>query len=327
MFTKLLIPFSAVYGFFAVFNRYAYESGIRKRYRLEKPVISVGNLSAGGTGKTPVVVAISKFFQSTGKNPVVLSRGYRRKSIENTVCNAGMTVSECGDEPLLMARKGITVVVGKDRVKSARLATEKLNPDVFILDDGFQHHRIEKNFNVMVVDATKPFWEDRLLPAGRLREPVSFYRYADCFVITRLDRLENKDDFISRINSFEKPFFVAQEEFGRLYNQQGETINFSNLSGKEIIVMAGLGNNGQFFRKMTEFSQIYGFKIAQFLDFPDHYHYKDFTPDTNKIYITTEKDIVKLNTTNTYAVEYNLKIEDKFFEYMMEKIDGRKKPA
>lgn len=327
MFTKLLIPLSVVYGFFAVLNRYIYESGVRKRYRLGRPVISVGNLSTGGTGKTPLVIAISKYLQNIGKNPVVLSRGYRRKSKNNTVCNARMDVLECGDEPLLMAKKKIDVVVGTDRIKSARLAYEKLNPDVFILDDGFQHHRIEKDLNIIVVDATKPFWEDRLLPAGRLREPVSFYCYADCFVVTRLDRLEKKDLFIEKVKRFGRPFFVAEEEFGRLYNLHGETINPTQLAEKNVIVMAGLGNNQQFFHKMQELSQIFRFKIEQFLDFPDHYHYKNFTPEVNKVYLTTEKDIVKLNAKNIYAVEYDLKIEEKFFIYMMEKIDGRAEPT
>lgn len=325
MFHRLLIPFSMLYGFFAVFNRYLYQLGLRKRYRLEKPVISVGNLSVGGAGKTPVVIAISKYLKEVGKNPTVLSRGYKRKVKENIVCKKDMTVLECGDEPLLMTRKGIDVVVGKDRVRSAKMVLQMMNPDIFILDDGFQHHRIEKDFNVLVVDATKPFWEDHLLPAGRLREPANFYRYADCFLITRVDRLKNKEEFIQKIKTFKKPFFIAQEYFEFLYNQEGTKINLSQLSGRDVIVMAGLGNNKQFFQKMVDLSKIYNFNIEQFLDFPDHYSYKSFKPDINKIYLTTEKDIVKLNAKNIFAVEYNLKIQTDFYSYMMEKIYGREK--
>lgn len=327
MFHRLLFMFSAIYGFFATFNRYLYQVGIKKRHKLPRPVISVGNISVGGTGKTPVVVAIYRYFQHIGKSPVVLSRGYKRKAKENVICDETMSVYKCGDEPLLMAKKGIKVVVGKDRLKSAKMSITNLNPDVFILDDGFQHHRIYKDFNIMVVDATRPFWKDHLLPAGRLREPASFYRYADCFLITRIDRVKERERFIEEVERFKKPFFIVEESFGSLYNTVGKRMDFSELTDREVVVMAGLGNNSQFFQKMIELSKIHRFKVAEFLNFPDHYDYEGFLPNVNKIYLTTEKDIVKLKYENVYAVEYQLRIEEGFYRYMMEKIYGREKPA
>lgn len=322
MFRRLLLPLSVLYGFFAALNRYLYMLGIRKSYRLPRPVISVGNLSVGGTGKTPVVIAISKYLQSVGKKPVVLSRGYKRRYKDTFICNESFSFEECGDEPVLISRYGIDVVVGKDRFYSAKLAVDKLKPDIFILDDGFQHHPVKKDINILLVDATKPFWDDNLLPVGNLREPKTFYRYADCFIITRLERLKNKELFLKKISEFKKPYYIAKEMFGNLYNINKDVKRFEELKGKDVIVMSAIGDNRQFFDKMAEFADIYKFNIKKSVKFIDHYDYSNFKPDSNITYITTEKDIVKIKKENVYAVEYRFQIEEGFYKFMMEKLDG-----
>ncbi|MCX7760468.1 MAG: tetraacyldisaccharide 4'-kinase [Hydrogenothermaceae bacterium] len=323
MFRKLLFPLSLIYGLGAILNRKLYELGIRKSYKLPLPVISVGNLSVGGTGKTPTVISIAKYFQNKNRKVLILSRGYKRKSKEILLCNKNMPVELCGDEPKLMTYKGLDVVVSSDRVRGFEFAKDKVNPDIVILDDGYQHHSIKKDINILLIDATKPFWEDSLLPSGNLREPKSFFRYGDCFIIVRFDRVKNKDRFMKKLKTFNKPFFIAEEQFGELYNEN-DKIDFSSLKGKSVIVMAGIGNNQQFFDKIQEFSLKYGFYIENFLDFPDHYDYKDFTPDVNKTYITTEKDIVKLNFPNIYAVNYSFDFDTEFYRYLEELNGGEK---
>lgn len=313
----MLLTLSLIYGFGAVLNRLLYEKGIKNVHTLDRPVISVGNLSVGGTGKTPITIAIASYFKEVGIRAVVLSRGYRRKSKEITVCRKGMTVKECGDEPLLMVYKGVDVVVGKDRVKASKKAMEELNPDIFILDDGFQHHRIKKDLNILVLDGTRPFWEDHLLPVGNLREPESFCNYADCILITRIERLRERESFIEKVRALKKPFFFTSESIGRLYNSSGERIDLSDLRGASVYVMAGLGNNSQFFEKVKELSEVHNFKIVEFISFPDHYSYADFKPAPDKLYITTEKDLVKIeNFNNVYALEYSIQIQKEFFRFL-----------
>lgn len=323
MFRKLLFPLGLIYGLGAILNRKFYEIGIRKRYKLPVPVVSIGNLSIGGTGKTPTVISVAKYFHSKDKKVLILSRGYKRKSKEILLCNKNMPVELCGDEPKLMACKDLDVVVSSDRVRGFEFAKDKINPDIVILDDGYQHHPIKKDISILLIDATKPFWEDSLLPSGTLREPKYFFRYADCFVITRFDRVKNKDNFLEKLKAFNKPYFIARERFGELYNSYNR-IDFSSLKGKSVVVMAGIGNNQQFFDKMKEFSLKYGFYIEEFLDFPDHYNYRDFIPDVNKTYITTEKDIVKLNFPNIYAVNYSFDFDTEFYRYLEELNGGEK---
>ncbi|MEZ0323286.1 MAG: tetraacyldisaccharide 4'-kinase [Hydrogenothermaceae bacterium] len=324
MFRKLLFPLSLIYGLGAVLNRRLYELDVKKSYKLPLPVISVGNLSVGGTGKTPTVISIAKYFQNKNKRVLILSRGYKRKSKEILFCNKDIPVELCGDEPKVMSMKGFDVVVSTDRVNGFEMFKGKINPDIVILDDGYQHHPIKKDINILVIDTTKPFWEDRLLPAGRLREPKSFFKYADCFIITRFDRVKDKELFLEKLKTFDKPYFIAREQFGKLYNST-KKIDFNSLKGRSVIVMAGIGNNSQFFDKMKELSLKYGFYIESFLGFPDHYDYKNFIPDANKIYITTEKDIVKLNFPNIFALDYSFEFDREFYRYLEGMLDGREK--
>lgn len=326
MFRKIFFPFMFVYGFFAVLNRSLYSFKIRTVFKFEKPVISVGNLSTGGTGKTPIVIEISRYLKEKGLNPVVLTRGYKRKVKNVVICDKDKKVRECGDEPLLMSFKNLSVVVGKDRVRSGKVAMENLNPDIFILDDGFQHHRIWKDVNILIVDATKPFWQDNLLPVGNLREPKYFYRYADCFIVTRIERVEGREKFIEKLNSYKKRYFFAIEKYGNIYNRE-KFLDFASLTGKSVIVMSGLGDNKQFFDRMKQFSDVYGFEIERFYNFPDHYDYTNFKPSSDKIYLTTEKDLVKLNYPNIYGVEYSFIIEDGFYMYLEERLNGGKEPV
>jgi tetraacyldisaccharide 4'-kinase len=320
MFRKILFPVSLLYGLGAIFRRFIYETGLRKKKTLPKKVISVGNLSVGGSGKTPITIEIANYLKSKSIKPVVLSRGYKRKSKEDyVVCSEVKDWEKCGDEPYLMTLKGIEVVVGKNRYKNGLLYLDKA--DVFILDDGYQHFQLERDLNILVIDATKPFWKDSLIPVGNLREPKSFYRFADCFIITRTEFLQKQEDFFKKLKTYKKPFFVAESQFEGVLDNSWKLHSIDFLKGKKVVVFAGLGNNQQFFKTVENLSTAYGFLIEKKISFPDHYHYEDFTPDKRKLYLTTEKDLVKLkNYDNIYALSYRLNLPKEFYEFMEGKL-------
>ena len=169
----------------------AYEAGLFISHNLGRPVISVGNLTVGGTGKTPAVAMLAKYFIARGKRVVVLSRGYggtlRGEAIVSDGETLFLSVAEAGDEPYLLASTvpRLMAVVGANRFRAGKLAMEKLAPDIFILDDGFQHLRLKRTLDILLLDSRRPFGNGRTLPAGLLREPVSAAVRADIIIHTR----------------------------------------------------------------------------------------------------------------------------------------------
>jgi len=173
-----LTPFSAIYGGFIRAGNALYRRGTFKTHSVGAPVISVGNLTTGGTGKTPLVEYIAGELATAGRRVCVLTRGYRRESSGRVLVSDGLSlladVNQAGDEAFLLAEKlkgRAAVVCDADRVAAARWSIENLNSDAFVLDDGFQHQRIARNLNILTIDATNPWGNGWLLPAGILREP------------------------------------------------------------------------------------------------------------------------------------------------------------
>lgn len=323
MFRKILFPFSILYSIGAITRRYLYQNKILKQKKLPIPVISIGNLSIGGTGKTPITISIAKYLKSKNLKVAILTRGYKRKSKdENFLCKVNMDYTICGDEAYLMTKKGFDVYVGKDRYQSGIKIYKDY--DIFLLDDGFQHFQLYRDLNILVIDATNPFWNDNLLPVGNLREPKSFYKFADIFIITRFNHIKNKDIFIQTLIRYNKPFFIAEEKIEKLVDTDFNEIELSFLTGKTFTVISGIGNNKQFFESIKNLSQKYKFKISDFIKLQDHYDYKNFKFDINKLYLTTEKDIIKIKDKNVYAVSYDLKLPQDFYNFVWEKIYGPK---
>ncbi|HVG30885.1 MAG TPA: tetraacyldisaccharide 4'-kinase, partial [Pyrinomonadaceae bacterium] len=190
-----LAPLGLLYGAVTRARLRLYRSGLLKREGVGAPVVSVGNLTAGGTGKTPLVEWAARALAREGLRACVLTRGYgRADESRRVVASAGARVlagvAECGDEPRLLAERLLgeaAVVCDRDRVAAARWAREAFGSEVFVLDDGFQHLRIARDLDVVTLDATAPWGGGHLLPRGRLREPVSGLARADCVVITRAE--------------------------------------------------------------------------------------------------------------------------------------------
>ena len=175
-----------------------YRAGFFKTKRLSCPVISVGNLTVGGTGKTPLVDLIAKTLKKEGERVVVISRGYKRKSGEKiTVVSKGegplTSWEQVGEEPFWLASqtRGIPVLVGKNRFQVGQFAIKQFNPTVILLDDGFQHLGLYRDLNLLLLDSTAPFEKDKLLPRGVLREPASQIERASAVVLTRVEHCED----------------------------------------------------------------------------------------------------------------------------------------
>ncbi|WP_456384715.1 tetraacyldisaccharide 4'-kinase [Persephonella sp.] len=317
----MLYFISKLYGLGAYLRRKLYDTGIKKQKKLNIPVISVGNLSAGGTGKTPFTIFLAKKLQEKGYRVCVLSRGYRRKSRGTLLVGDGKNIlcswEEAGDEPFLIASEGIPVVVSESRYEGGIRAIESIKPDIFILDDGFQHFQLYRDVNILLIDATKPFWKDSLLPAGLLREPPEFYRYADLFVVNRFSRLsqEEQKEFLSKIQSYKKPFFITEESIQGLTDRES-VYPLDILTGKNTGVFSGLGNNTQFFQFVENLGKKYGFDVAKKVSFPDHFDYREFRlPEGPLYWITTEKDLIKIPGSiikghNILAVKYSLGLKE-----------------
>jgi tetraacyldisaccharide 4'-kinase len=177
-------PFTGLYATATAVRNSLFDRGVLKSRRLEQPVISVGNLSAGGSGKTPFVIMLAELLKARGIRFDVLSRGYRRKTRGVLVVEPDGAAADFGDEPLLIARRlGVPVIVGESRYEAGRGAEQKFHTQLHILDDGFQHRSLVRDFDIVLM--TERDFDDRMLPSGRLREPLSSLARADAIVLPR----------------------------------------------------------------------------------------------------------------------------------------------
>jgi tetraacyldisaccharide 4'-kinase len=177
-------PLTGLYSGASALRNSLFDRGVLQSRRLEQPVISVGNLSTGGAGKTPFVIALGELLKARGISFDVLSRGYRRKTRGVLVVEPGGSPADFGDEPLLIARRlGVPVIVGERRYEAGRVAEQKFHPQLHILDDGFQHRSLVRDFDIVLLTASD--FTDRLLPSGRLREPLSSLERADAIVLPK----------------------------------------------------------------------------------------------------------------------------------------------
>lgn len=280
----------------------------KHRKSLPVPVISVGNIVAGGTGKTPFVLWLTRFLQDHGLNPAVLSRGYGSQArTPARVVNADETaplVEEFGDEPVLMARKAspAPVWVGKHRWICGQRAIRECGIRALVLDDGFQHLALDRDIDFVLLDARMPFGNRQLIPAGPLREPISHLCRAKAFVLTRAEDsilTEITRTWISR--QFPgRPVFACKHRPVGICNGMGEIIgSLEGLQGRPAVAFAGIAHPDAFFQSLSRS----GARLKACYAFPDHYRYKPadlarMFRSTRKaeadFLLTTEKDIVRL---------------------------------
>jgi len=285
-----------------------YEYGILKTRKLPFPVISVGNITLGGTGKTPAVIEIATFLQQHSRKPVILSRGYGRRDSEKilVVSNGSSSAASAevsGDEPALMASllQNVPVVVGQDRYLAGREAYARFQPDVALLDDGFQHIRLHRDLNICLIDGLAPFGTGNLFPAGILREPVSGLQRADAVLITRSDRSPDCAELKRRIGKFTTaPIFTSRHVPVCLVDlDRGKTISVESLKGMPVVAFSGIAKPESF----TSILRDLGADVRTVIAFSDHYRYSSNDLETVRVQaqevgasmiVTTEKDGVKL---------------------------------
>ena len=296
-----------------------YRRGTFRTTKLPQPVISVGNITTGGTGKTPLVEWIARLLAENDRTVCVLTRGYGRQAPdERVLVSDGQTVfstaEAAGDEAFLMATNlcGTAAVISDaDRIAAALDAVKHLHSDCFVLDDGFQHLRVARNLDIVMIDATNPWGGGRLLPAGRLREPLSGLGRADCIVITRVDQVEDIDAIQKELGRFVScPVFTSRMKTREITPLKDSPMPVSGLVG----AFCGVGNPQSFFTHLRR----EGYSPVFEKSFRDHQRYtqqlldsicKDAQRNGAQSLITTAKDAVKLSSLNHEIPIYSLNIE------------------
>ena len=273
----VLLPLSLVFGAIVAVRRLLYRKGFKKTWLAPVPVVIVGNITVGGTGKTPLVIWLADFFKAQGYNPGIVSRGYGGDGLLKFV-DKNTSTQLAGDEAVLLARRtACPVVTGLDRVAAVKKLLASATCDIIISDDGLQHYRLGRQVEIAMVDGGRRYGNNSLLPAGPLREPVSRLQQVD-FVVTQ----QNVKD-----NEFEMQ--LSGDTLVQV-NAQDSTQAMQAWVGREVHAVAAIGNPQRFFAKL----RAQGLRVIEHV-FPDHYHFRqqDLNFTDNLPVIMTEKDAVK----------------------------------
>ena len=332
----ILALISKVYGGSVKLRRTFYEKSVFKSKKLSCPVISIGNISVGGTGKTPMTIYVANVIRDLGYNVAIVSRGYKGKA-ETTggIVSDGKTVlmapEIAGDEPYMMAEKltGVPVIVGKNRFMAGSLAIRKFESDILVLDDGFQHLKLERDLDLVLLDCRKPFGNGHLLPRGVMREPASALYCANAIILTRADTTKNKEmtSLLQRLrfNQDKRPVFRAFHKplFYRIINGENNIKaalreNLDCIKGRTVFAFSGLADNHNFRHTLKNLKC----NVAGYLEFSDHHPYSDgdlkdilaaAKKSMSECLITTEKDYVRVAHKITWPIDlYVVGIEIEF---------------
>jgi tetraacyldisaccharide 4'-kinase len=314
----LLLPLSWVYLAAVTIRNKSFDWRIRRSTALGAPTISVGNLTVGGTGKTPLVAYIARYLVGKGKRVAVLSRGYSRKSRGFVLVSDGESiltdVLTAGDEPYELAQDlhGAILAVDEKRGRAGKIVSQRFPVDVFILDDGFQHRGVKRDLDVVTIAGSVDGpsgdgreFNSRLLPAGRFREPLRSLKRADHIVLTgvsgaRLDRIENDLGFYRRYTSGDASAVSPRvRSIVRLWDREEESPD--KFVGKSAFLFCGIANPEQFFR----FASTSGFVVAGRKAFADHHWYRaqdlldlhgQYQNTGATLLLTTMKDAARLSS-------------------------------
>lgn len=295
------------YGAVTTLRNRAYDAGVFRSTHPGIPVIAVGNISAGGTGKTPLVSAIAGRLVARGLRAAVVTRGYRRSTRGTFVVADGAggiaSAREGGDEPVMMARRtpGLVVIADEVRVRGCRVAAERFGADVALLDDGFQHRACARDLDIVVIDATAPPWTDRMLPWGRLREPACNLSRADAIVVSRCNQAADWQATVARLHAEQTaPVFPAMfEATGMVSHPGASTFDLEGVRGATVVSFCGIGSPLSFRTTLESL----GVNVVDALVYHDHHRYS--AQDIDEILarqqrcgaahiVTTEKDVQRL---------------------------------
>lgn len=321
----VLVPVSWLYGLAARFHRTSMRLASRARSRPDCAIVSVGAITVGGSGKTPLAARLAAGLRARGYRVVLASRGYKGKGREPvTVVSDGSHIhayaSEAGDESLVLAAHapGVPVLVGRDRNVVGRHAVSRFGAEVLVLDDGFQHHRLARDLDVVSLDGVAGLGNARVLPAGPLREPRSSLRFASWLCIVDGDGTPpaGAARWLAKLVRAERFVFRARRRPSALFSLDGsERRPLGELSGKRVGLLCGIARPGSFRRSV----EALGAEVVCERRFPDHHAFSardlhDLDPAA-ELWITTEKDAIKILPAWTrgasfWVLQIELEIED-----------------
>jgi tetraacyldisaccharide 4'-kinase len=307
------MPFSWLYARITDFRNTLFDSGAFKSHALGAPAISIGNITVGGTGKTPLVAFVARVLAEQGKKVCILTRGYGRENPKTRVLVSDgerilADAGTAGDEPFELARKlhGKAIIIADaNRVAAAKWAREKFDAGVFVLDDAFQHRQAKRDLDIVLLDATNPFGNSKTLPFGILREPLESLRRAGLIVITRANLAENISDLKFQISKFNPdcPILTAENKISNLVELKDFLANAnrkSQIANRKSLAFCALGNPDNFFEQLRREN----FTLTATRAFPDHHRYThndiakleaEAKQKGAEILLTTAKDAVKLS--------------------------------
>ena len=276
-----------------------YRTGIKKQYKVSVPVVSVGNLTLGGTGKTPFSVFVAKYYKSIGLKPAILTRGYGN------------------DENKMLGKiPDVDVFVGQDRIKSSEIAISNGN-NILILDDGFQHRRIKRDLDIVILNSENPFSNEEVFPRGMLREPIKSMDRADMVILSKVDRLN--EEKISELckevkDRFNKDIFATfKYRMEKVIDFDGKVVSKDVFLGKKSVLVSGIGDPNYF----HHIARIIGIQIIDTYVYSDHYPYTqddiDFLNDECEkkgadVIFMTEKDFIKIQSFKLTQIKDKIRI-------------------
>lgn len=332
-----LSPVSLIYRTGLLFRNWGYQSGLLRKKRLPAPVISIGNLSLGGTGKTPCAIYLAARARERGYSPAILTRGYGGQARGAVIVSDGVNLrlgpDMAGDEAYLMGKRtaGVPVIKSPDRYAGGLLAIESFNSNLFILDDGFQHIRVERDVDIVLISASMELPCERLFPAGNLREPLSALGRAHEIVLTKAGHGEEvrRKTEIGRLGIGGRVSFMTYEP-AVLVDSAGNTWGLEMLVNRRVFAFSGIADPDHFERSLV----VAGADVVESVRFGDHHSYvpgeleairKIAAEIDAEMIITTEKDMVKLEGVTSdgiLALRARVSLEDAALERIFHSVSG-----
>ena len=296
---KILFPFAVLYGFITSIRNFLFDKGMLKSHSFNVPIIAVGNLSVGGTGKTPQIEYLIRLLSPKYKI-ATLSRGYKRQSKGFVLADSTSNAEILGDEPFQFYTKfnNIQVAVDADRKNGIeQLLYQQERPDVILLDDAFQHRKVKAGFYILLTSYGDLFCDDFMLPTGNLRESRSGAKRADIIVVTKCPAnlsLDEQNEIKSKLqlNSDQELYFSYIDYDDSVYSED-KVLKVSEIENVDKLLLAGIAKPEPFFGYLQD-------ENVECLTYPDHHHFSEKelleinNKSKNKIIITTEKDFVRL---------------------------------
>tara|TARA_Y100001960_G_scaffold192740_1_gene201750 strand:- start:135 stop:1172 length:1038 start_codon:yes stop_codon:yes gene_type:complete len=287
--------------------------------KIPTKVVSVGNITAGGTGKTPAVIYLSQFFKKRNYKVAVLSRGYGRKTAGTQLVTNGKEAVDdwrnFGDEPTLISQKlkDIPIVVDQNRHRGAMYLIEKFNPDIIIMDDAFQHRSIERDLDLVLINSQAPISDYRLIPHGLLREPIRHLKRADAIILTKSNLGKPQQKLISKVKKSNLPVFYSTIIHNHFFTINNEMFKPEN--NARVLAVSGIADPQSFYESLKRTN----IKMVKKIPYFDHYEFKQSDIEKLKealidndadIIVTTEKDMIRLKNLDLSGIDiYSLGID------------------